>query len=481
MAPEEGRAGAEGREADAERERRLAALSALARDRDAGVVGDTAATGDHASGNTGARRRWLVGVSAALVVIVVAAAVSGYLLTRPGKGKSKARAAVTPTTLTLDLTALNLYCPEALAWSPDGSRFAVLAFSVSCMASTHPNGPDTVGVFDATTGKEGRSIDLSVALRSVSGYVNKAALTWSPDGKMVAMAAYGDRPPQDLLVVASVAENTVRAYSAPLDARYDYGSASGDDLVWNVKAGAVASHITYPMPAASAYSIDATGRLVAGQALPSASGYSGYTGSPVTTGAGEYSIWQPGVLADIDNRTTYNPKAPPIYYQAGVPMWSADGTYLAADVGLGTYALPLDSAAALARNSADSCSTSQLPPCVATPIPYPDRAFERATQSMVQNTHFASFTIPVAWRPDGKLMATILPADYPTFQSGRYGVSVLRTDTGATTRMFTALTNATVNELPAQAMLAWSPNGQQLSFVDYGGSSVSVWAVAASA
>jgi hypothetical protein len=158
-------------------------------------------------------------------------------------------------------------------------------------------------------------------------------------------------------------------------------------------------------------------------------------------------------------------------------MWSADGTYLAPSVGLGTYPLPADSAAALARDTADRCSASELPPCGATVIPYPDMAFERAAASMVQNTLL--FTIPVAWRPDGTMMATIFPSDYATSQSGRYGVSVLRINTGATTRTFAALTNSTNTSLPTQATLAWSPNGKQPSFVDNGGSTVSVWAVAA--
>ena len=482
----EGPTEAQGSEQLEERERRLAALGALAREQGAGEMGRALSDAVHPRRRATNRwQRWMLFASIALAMVVIATVVSGYLLTQSPKKTARPKSPAALASFKIDLTSFSLYCPQALAWSPDGSQFAVLASSTSCLAPNASLWPDTIAIFDTANGEEYRYFTFSAVLPH-SAHIDQPVLTWSPNGKFLATVAHGDSGPgspgTDIMIIASVASFGVLSSTEPgsPDSASD-GSAS-DAYIWHIEAqgmGAGIQHqISYPIPAAMLYTLDATDLLApVNVTLPDPSML---MGSPVASGAGRYSLWENGVIARVSNDTSGPASASPaaLYYSASVPMWSGDGAYLAPSVGLGTYPLPGDSPQVIANMGPDICVSRGLPPCAAKAIPYPDKAFQRAAESFLGGARFSTFSIPVAWRPDGKLMATILPGDFPAFQSGQYRVSVSRTDTGETAQTFTAPTNNTATYLNAQASLAWSPNGVHLSFVDYGGSSVSVWTVA---
>jgi hypothetical protein len=102
----------------------------------------------------------------------------------------------------------------------------------------------------------------------------------------------------------------------------------------------------------------------------------------------------------------------------------------------------------------------------------PDRAFEAVYQQARAEIRLPShpelaqpkFPVPVAWRPDGKVLATLLPLD--GFQGEGSSLRV--------TLSASRPANVTDND-DSIGPTYWSPAGAQLAIVDAGSNRVTIW------
>ncbi|HKV84817.1 MAG TPA: hypothetical protein VJN88_09685 [Ktedonobacterales bacterium] len=473
------------KEAGKERQRRVEALQHLA-------VAQTSADSpaarqpqsQQASGAPrGIRRRWAA-ASVALTLVLIVGVVSAYVVTR--RHSPIVTHLTIPLVRTLDMTSLGFSCPAAMAWSPDGGRLAVLAHRGDCTAHSGLLPPDTVLLYTDGTSTAPTTIDLSGPLAVAHATIDTTyAVSWSPDGKMVALpcdiqpAPASTRTFTSGLVLVTVTGGAVRVLQATVPSSNPPVGFDGDGAVWNTRSATLASAIDYPLAPSLSYQITADGHITAEQRLPATT--TAYTGSPaLKAGDHTFSLWQSGFIARvrqvIPNAGPTGPAA--AFYVSAAPQWSSDGAYVAPAVGLGSIPFP-DEADALRNLTPDTCANLGLPPCSAVVAPYPDAALKQMVNQVTAFTDFHTDPrFPVAWRPDGKLLATILPGDTFNQDTQKVRISLLRTDTGEVAKTFTITTSSSGAARGAEATLAWSPAGQQLAFMDTFSGTVTLWSSA---
>jgi hypothetical protein len=81
----------------------------------------------------------------------------------------------------------------------------------------------------------------------------------------------------------------------------------------------------------------------------------------------------------------------------------------------------------------------------------------------------------VAWRPDGKLLATILPANGLFAQDTHVTVSLLRTDIGEEIKTLSVAHRNANRAVPFDKPIAWLPSGKQLALSDPDSSRITIW------
>jgi hypothetical protein len=172
-------------------------------------------------------------------------------------------------------------------------------------------------------------------------------------------------------------------------------------------------------------------------------------------------------------------------FDATPPLWSSDGQELVFQAnGQGPI---IGGPVALASAPADPSLCSSLglaAPCHPSELPPPDAAFATILQTLARPlTYTASdghlYTnyagADVAWSPNGKALATILPADQfsgPTTEAQRATISVLRTANGKPLARFPYLCPL-VNG-GCGLTWSWSPGGAQLGALVVGPNSQAV-------
>ena len=125
--------------------------------------------------------RWRLPLIASLLLAVIVGSGAGWLWQRQAT-----QLAPIPAELVLDLPAMKLYCPQTLAWSPDGTRVAVQLSDNTCSQQ----GAHLLAIFDARQGKLLQRFDLDGTLTKsgVTGLAGVSNLSlWSPDGKSIAV------------------------------------------------------------------------------------------------------------------------------------------------------------------------------------------------------------------------------------------------------------------------------------------------------
>ena len=209
------------------------------------------------------------------------------------------------------------------------------------------------------------------------------------------------------------------------------------------------------LPAALRYRWSPDGKIVPAEAMPPSSP-SVRTGAPKSADDGaSFSFWQDGALVAIPPypRGLYAVKAP-TYYVTAFTRWSPDGA--SSVIALPVAATPLQAPSGETQQlyPADVCLVSNVPPCSpavapedvclvggappcsATIAPYPDEALAHVAQTIAQTPvadweNQLDFAL-LAWRPDGGVLATMLPGDGFGIGKASIRVSLLDTATGAT-------------------------------------------------
>lgn len=144
--------------AEQEQQRRLRALSQIAQSQVVEEPPDADAPAFPLSPRPPAKRRWVAAL--ALVVVLVGSGI-GYALTRQAATLTTAPA---PPVMSLNLAPSGASCPVAAAWSPDGSRLAVLARQGTARCDAPGDVAPVVLIYDVGHGRLVTRLDPATAL-----------------------------------------------------------------------------------------------------------------------------------------------------------------------------------------------------------------------------------------------------------------------------------------------------------------------------
>lgn len=394
-------------------------------------------------------RFWLRVGAAALVVCVAAAGILVWVHQSRPAG-STAKPIPDPLAIVIDP---NFSCPREVAWSPDGSKVAVLGYR-DCPSNGGTGGANTyqygaIYVYDARGGGLLTKIQLDTPVVAVAAPhatataqglpnvpLDYSNLIWSPDGRRLAVQ-YGALAQEsgqysgltDLgtgLLLANWAKGTVQVYP-PLAAlpAGNYGVlawASGFllptqspgssyqpalALRWDLTSG---TGSVVQVPLAASYAWDASGTLRPSATLPASPdatpGPASHGAVGNADGGASFSLWQAGWVnypqfctdVPFNGGTSVNCCPVTDYYTAslGVPAaWSPDGRYLVqAPAGpLGATGKIAQALAPAAVAPSNGCADPALAASLA-PLPVRDAALKGALERLAPPPLTVSSPLP---------------------------------------------------------------------------------------
>jgi hypothetical protein len=433
------------------------------------------------------RRLIAVGL-VALLVVVLALNLSGRLTPQLFMAKP-------PAPHTLRPQAVGMNCLLDAAWSPQGTRLALLGdqHAQVCPATTSGQKAGLVTVFDATTGKLLATLHPDDAIvRAISTFAQRAApaanppaaqiataityqhVLWSPNGRQMALTfsfalssigvnlSLPDREPEDLQGVLLL--NTDGAHSQViLQVESAYRQAA---VEWDLNGDAIVAAsappaliFTFgPLTPAVAYRWQTGATPVAvtplsSKAVPPVPPL-GSVGNPA--GGAAFTIWQPG---EVNGVAVHGPgglltPVPGVYeLRTTFLAWSPDGRYLLdAVVPDGVLALPGTPSPTQDQLSAYGVAGVPL-------LPLRDAGLARALHAV--NPIDPSGTY-LTWRPDGRVLAAYSPEN-------AFAIPPVMFYDCATGRQLTSLRppalgypSVTPALLGEGTLLRWSPDGTRL-------------------
>lgn len=486
MSDEGSPTGAEGGtdgEADDERQRRIEALRAIARDQQ--QLEPPPAVKSPSQDKPPTRRkprrtRWLVASASIICVVVIGALVLRGVLATPAH-----RAAIPtppPTMLTLRPAANGIGCADDVAWSPHGTSIAVLGAAICDSDSGAFSG--VVDVYRAADGKFTSKIPLDGAIRGALAGTSLGTystvyqhVSWSPDGKTLAVSfsIFFPDNPNSSLVIRGVALSSPAGAPAHVLMQHTHGLASY--MQWNLSTGSGSATpdtlfkrdtVFANLPPALSYQWTAQGKVVPDAPLPtnlftiSGAPPSPAPGNPI--GDATFTIWQPGVV-------TLSGSPIGVYtYQADYLAWSPDGRYL------------VDSMQVLGRlpSQEGTPSTPELTEMGlggAPVLPVKDSAMV-AAQGQMHMTNREPQRVSLAWRGNGVYLAAqaqISPADAGANTSAaRHTVVIYDCNTGDPVAFLTPERGSSAFTA-ISSTLRWSPDGSHLLLYDPNLATITIW------
>lgn len=435
------------------------------------------------------RRRSLAMFAGVIAIMVIVVGVIARNMFVGGAASNTLHSA--PASVRLDLTALGYSCPSAMAWSPDGSKLAVLAQkgAITPDQALAPCIGDTLLVFDTQHGALLEHMDIAAPLKVANASLTNVHDTpsWSPDGTLLALACVVatqiSAHPVDagVLIVPTSGAHAYIIHGSVNPSQQEATDSWNITAVWDVRTRSLASTVTLPLTPAQDYSIDGSGRLVAARPLSAQAAADNLSGSPSGSPSrqtpGAHPLWLSGALIDVTSANSHATSNRPslVFYSAALGMWSSDGRYVDPQVILGSVGFP-DDAQALKAFDPQSCVTSGLAPCVATAVPYPDRALMVVKNKLLEQSNVQSYqaSAPIAWRPNGAVLAAVFPVDGFTRSNDTIRVTLLSTSDGHTLKTLSVPTSSSFDTGEFDD-LSWSPSGNQLAFRDAYSARITLW------
>ncbi len=466
----------DGRSSGDERRRRRDALRALAEGAAPRRESDWAVKGQTPFGaalhQTPRRPRWLIPViSGVILVASVSLIVAHFWPSAPARH--------TAATMALDPETIGIACLVGAAWSPDGSKLAVLGSQRGCNATGGNDGvifPDVVVMVDAATGASMSQIlpdsDVQKALklvgRSTLQPIFYSGVTWSPDGKRLALpfAVYYSSAQSGtggvdtligLCIAASDGSNS-HTYLVPLA---DTSRFTGE---WNLKTGkplmwaSVPSNQVIAMgqmtlkPAALRYTWGADGVLMGTDLLNATSAPApaplGPVGNP--DGGASFTAWQPLQVAQ-NSGDPANPVSPaPFEVYSSYLVWSPDGAYLLSAL-VGPWRIQPSKQPIPGPDQLKASFTARLPL-----LPVRDAALD-AAMNMLTSKQSITSNGGFAWSPDGRMLSAFKLASNDT--------TILTVLDCASAKILATITLHGVSRSSASngnGGMLWSPDGKRL-------------------
>ncbi|HEX2349401.1 MAG TPA: hypothetical protein VHI51_13300 [Ktedonobacterales bacterium] len=429
----------------------------------------------------GRRRGVIVGVSLALLVVIVVGGIFGaraYL----------ARRAVAQPKPVLRLDPLgqsNVGCLQSLVWSPDGSELAALGALQGNCGGASPDAPtDAIAIYSVSSGKlitllkPDLAIFDSAAVEQFAATNNEAAqpmnvylqgLTWTHDQQALVMTysvviqlpeGQNGATPGIFGVLRLGVHNAAltKLWANPTSNIISNGALPR----WDLTTGDL-SHVPQSTDGSTLFLW-----YDGGQTVPTGSDSGKPIGSPE---AGQmFSIWQAGVLQQSTFSNT--PNSPP-QSQPQEVVWGSQFAVLSPD---DRYYLPYFPAYGVLVPPSPrplNAQEQQIEPR--------DGALLDLAKTLVATplTRSQTAQILVTWRPDGQLLAstTMYSPDASPNASAtpQFTVTLHDTRSGQVVARLTPNFNGFQNGQAGQEMLSWSPDGKHLALADNVYGAITIW------
>ncbi|MFI5272514.1 MAG: hypothetical protein ACHQ4H_05705 [Ktedonobacterales bacterium] len=478
-----------------DRERRLDALSALAagatirppgaEPADELTIAPPESLRPPRAPHRGSRRGALL---AALLLAVVVAGGLGYALAHRPAGTQAAAVKVKP----FDLSSAQMACPQQLAWSPDGTRIAVLGYARGCQGYILERA--SIAIFRARDGALLRHIALDqlvfaanlpavAPVPAASANFEYGELIWSPDSKQVAttfaLRNVADQSSTVLsdaggIVLANTGTPGGRAFAYPAGNGTAQANASfnrGEFPTWDLQSGTAQFG---SVPLALGYTW-LSGGVLAPTATPAASmtPVPGPIGTP--DGGGSFSVWQASYLqlntrCPDESGTPPAPAFAPFYdLRFSWMAWSPDGRYIVQEMSV-SGRLPLSAHVAMATPGAGFGCGANYTLIGGPTLPLRDAALAQTARSLNASTG----DVHVAWSPNGRLFA----ASPPPEPGAASAIVVRDCASGAIVATFTPPADAS-QPSPDLSQFAWSPDSHAVAVLIMSEQTLSLWHVPA--
>ncbi len=418
--------------------------------------------------------RWLIPVISGVVLLAVAAVAVGHFLLLPAASTHRA-----PTYLSLDPEAIGIACLTGAAWSPDGSKLAILGVKQSCNASGGDSGtvfPNVVAMVDPASGKSVSQIlpdtsvqkALKLAGRSASEPIFYTGVIWSPDGKRLALpftiyfpsaqSGTGGIDIQLGLCVITLDDAKADVYLVPAA---DADKFTGE---WDLKTGKPMMRASIPSnqvmvvgqltlePAALRYTWQPDGSLAPTGLLNATSAPAAAALSPVGNPDGDasFTAWQPMQILQNTGDPAHPVSPAPFVAYGTFLAWSPNGTYLLNAI-LGPWRILPSKQPIPGSSQLKATFTDKLPL-----LPIRDAALDAALNGLAGKQSITS-NDPFAWSPNGRTFSAIKQVS-----GDKTLLTVLDCATAKTLSSVTLHGSSSGSSNIGNGDILWSPDGKRL-------------------
>ena len=350
-------------------------------------------------------------------------------------------------------------CLFDAAWSPDSARVAVVGYSHGCPGLYYE--PGLVNLYDGGTGRYVAQLrpDQQVlsaikrqfpTLTQTTPIIHYQNVAWSPDGRSIALvfvAFFPSASSEPVLGGVTLFRLTGRAVQTVFLTRQPSFSALYY-LRWDLQQG-TATFVNARTPVATALISSLRPALAyhwlpGGNFAPVPGTLSAPIGNP--DGDASFTPWQSGTLARFTESGDKPFQLPGIFvWSTFFTAWSPDGRYLATQVSL------LGRVTWTGQKPPSQQSLAALGAVSLGTLPARDQAFKMLANSLPV-TQTGTFSYSVAWRPDGRVLATY---------DGSY-VDLYDCATGRKLASFVPNQGNARGLNGVQGVLRWSPDGSHL-------------------
>ncbi len=435
---------------------------------------------------------WLSVISVALIVAAVIAALAAtQRLTSSIFGAPVLNALTSSLTISTDTTA-GLLQPQDAAYSPDGSRIAVIGAFTPCyqLAPGLTRCGHGLAIYDSHSGALIQvspiepllgvtSPDDAAASHSAAAYVQLHALGWSPDSAWFAMVytvfdTANPSSPDDMLDSGLLLINPQTGATRIIRGDSGYFSVLNGGAaarpVWHIRNGAETVGFTTPPGVIFAWGANGLPYptlpvRTSLSELPANAGAQYPVGAP--DGSAPFTIWQPGIVIGPGSAAIGGGRSA---FVTTFASWSADGAHVS-DITEGlTLPTPVQA------DSAVSASAGTPGPAIVEPATMPAAPARDVALAHVQEAVGAYGWALVAWNPAGTALASVTCFSHT-------GQTLELRDTASGAVVGSGALTLGANDPGCQdanatnVSMMWAPDGSKLLTVDRSSSTLTIWTI----
>ncbi len=436
---------------------------------------------------------WLSVISVALIVLAVIGALAATQRLTFGIFGASARDALSTSQTISTITTAGLVQPQDAAFSPDGSRIALIGAFSPChqLVAGLPRCGHGLAIYDSHSADLIQVSPIEPLLgvttpddtagltHGAAGYVHLRALGWSPDSVWFAMVytvfnTANPTSPNDMLDSGLLLINPQTGATQIIrgDSGY-FGALTGATSalpIWHLMSGSDPETIGYTTAPGIVFAWGANGLPFPTQSvrgsldeLPANAGARYPVGEP--DGSAPFTIWQPGVVIGPGSAGIGGERSA---FVTTFASWSADS----AQAGVITEGVSLPTPTqALATVSAPAGTGG---PAIIEPASLPATPARDVALAHVQEAVGAYGWAEVAWNPSGTALASV------TCFARQGQVMELR-DTASGALIGSAALRLKPGDPgcrdAANLRLTWTPDGSTLLATDRAAATLTLWTV----